>query len=1349
MKNKLRKKVLLGLCIIIAISFPFDFVYAEEKSANVYALEGSGTESSPYLIYDEYDMSLFHDLAESDKLDDGTWFSLVRDVTIHEWEPIGSYENDVPFNGVLDGCGHTITIEGCRSRNSALFEVLNGEVRNLVIEGIFDGEDNASSVANYGNGTVLNCLSYASVSSGGDNGNAAGIVNHWNGEIINACFLGQIHGVNCYGIANNASNDKIENVYAEGKKAPGLKSGFKNQTLEEVAEAFNTKLKESPYDASASKCMLWEISNGILRLSNGCVGFEGAGMENNPYIIRDDYDLLLLADYVNDGADFSGCYFAQVGDISIDSTSWPEIARIASEGEGQSVFRGTYNGCGYKIVFKRTEQVSLFGVMYGCVLNVDVSSETPVENNVLLKSLGDGEGYVYNSRVRSSQDIDSAFHRGVEKLQIINCYIDGFGDLTEEMLNDNLPQLVKKYGIHCGNLYQWGTDEVGLPVLGKNYQDTYLSAGISHWIGKGTEQNPYLVENLDDLIYLREDIYYNHAYDFRNFLQTTDIDLSEVLDHWIPISAPVDRVWFHGIYNGDGHRIIATIGDREKMTVASVFGNMDGTLQNVVLEIDGVEAMTEGILVNYNRGKILNSIVIVPRIHGKTTSVLCKYNEGRIENSVLVVGKNDAYARVTDVNDGTVQHTKVVPYEDAGGVDIDLLNYDVIRTAYDSKRGVRTLNTWKVLDGVPLPVTNISRFSSYWFQNLFYIFCKTKMLWFAATWLVFLLVIYAYRLRKGSFKFLPEKSWYIELIPITLLITLFLPALACLTGMALSRKLMLVELASAIVFALCFARLCKKGRISNIKTIVTSHWKLLLALAVPAIVVVSHFDIDPCYDSDLYYGDFIYGLDNFDGTLAGLVPTFVSWGKGSHIHSMLWTIGELFSRGTGRGVYAANLLLLWISQICVFLILKKVFPNLSDSESSALTAIYGLMPYVCAGVVYINPDTCALFFFTIAVCCYLYNRKILEVFSIYALAEAKINMILLYAVFLACMMLVEYRKNIKKVLLNYPIGMRTFAIVVYLCVNYFVYKYNGHGSAPRSYYYDSSMKHVLVLHGESIGTRILQYCGYGFWWMVEILFFVVLLRTLLRKKRIQGDVGFVVTMITCGLSVLAVMIYNYYLTLCPRYFAVAALKSAVLLAFVISNTERKMSRRIVLLLLLAVFLVQEYITVDPLVLATTKKGVLGSNCLEIEVIQNSGFYGDSAFYSFSYGEAATDAAYAYKQVGGDTAVYTEGRWADGYSLGLTNSGIYPVYYDVHNGKKTYRENENTSAISVCEMAGKIYGYQKYKMLEEAKLTLLVSDYEKSWLVDWLMLNGYQVDRTKSGKDFDVLVATRIDDAGRQ
>ena len=160
------------------------------------ALEGLGTEESPFKVRSREDLELLRDMVAAGALRDGCHFEQTEDIAFPDgflWKPIGDVHKGSAFKGTYDGKGHCIRNIVCLDQFAGVFALLDGEVRNLSIEsGLFYGHTVGSFASHGGAGMkITDCVNKADV-----RGilRAGGIVDNSSGEIRGCRNLGRVSG---------------------------------------------------------------------------------------------------------------------------------------------------------------------------------------------------------------------------------------------------------------------------------------------------------------------------------------------------------------------------------------------------------------------------------------------------------------------------------------------------------------------------------------------------------------------------------------------------------------------------------------------------------------------------------------------------------------------------------------------------------------------------------------------------------------------------------------------------------------------------------------------------------------------------------------------------------------------------------------------------------------------------------------------------------------------------------------------------------------------------------------------------------------------------------------------------
>lgn len=194
--------------------------------AHIYT-EGDGSADNPYRIYNQAQL-------ENIRYQPDRFYRLQNDIVLSSsWLPICSEQSN-PFNGTLDGNGHTISALRIEERkdNLGLFGYIgsSGRVKNLYVDALtVNGANNTGILAGENNGIIENCQTSGHVIS--DNNTAGGIVGTNNGTIrscISAAVLirastyaGGICGFNYGTVESSASYCRAisSDMYAGGISA--------------------------------------------------------------------------------------------------------------------------------------------------------------------------------------------------------------------------------------------------------------------------------------------------------------------------------------------------------------------------------------------------------------------------------------------------------------------------------------------------------------------------------------------------------------------------------------------------------------------------------------------------------------------------------------------------------------------------------------------------------------------------------------------------------------------------------------------------------------------------------------------------------------------------------------------------------------------------------------------------------------------------------------------------------------------------------------------------------------------------------------------------------------------------
>lgn len=1277
--------VLFISCFMISY-FTFSLkVHAKEKSELKIEMTGYGSQTNPYLISESKDIDNLREVINSGDPLVGKWFALTNDIDLNgeRIEPISDIKAGMYFQGGFNGRGYKIHNFNMDTGDEAasFFGRMDGIVENLNLDGTISGRI-CASYANYGYGIILNCQSNCNLYAGEM---AAGITNNWNGLIQNAIYCGNSDAKIISGIVNSG-NGEADHVYSKNIEIGNISSLNHNGLIDELGvDTVINRLNESAWQCyltleSGKWLNKWTVCKGGIIFSGDMAAFKGLGTEQDPFIIDSIEKLKIVAKYINAGFSFDGLYLCQTKDIDLTGHTWTDITDEAV------FFSGVYNGNGHAIRGLNTEGTAsgLFKNFNGKILNL------------FLEDCNTPQGYGFFGYAGESSLILNSYCSGrikefsilsnLEKIgQLVNCFIKDYKEPSYKELNAGLDNLVVNYGIHCGELYSWkGLDDE--LTYRENYKERYLIKERKFWKGNGVEKNPYQIGSLEDLIYLRESVYYNESFWRYWFVQTNDIDFSGVRN-WRAIAGEGAIAGFYGIYDGNGKKIVNFLSSNTAALDGALFGNLRGTILNVHLKDCQVENDGNGILA-YNvldTAKVLNNVIEIKELSSVYSASMIQNNYGQVLNNIII-RPSTIFSVVTVRTSTNKLEDSIIPEQSK--------NQIVTSMTDDCVRQFNT-NTLDVAIHIKQRITNFNLLNhekeNVSLKKDITIKSKTGLLFIKKTiannWMLLLVVVwlagcmifyflqFVTRLNKKKL-YIKDKE-IVQLFIILGLYFMFLFAIYTQKPEAIWNKtIIIVTSILAFVFIISSFNIIK-----IIKKYVSSYDRrknyqyilIIMVLLFTAIIAVFHYNTPIAYDSDLYYGSFIQSIQNFQFSILDFIESFNIASKPMHGIAMLMAIGEAIQPGTGVGVYLINTFLLLLAQIAMYNILRKLFPKMHLVIVSLLVLCFAFSPYVIAGVTYINPDFYAAVTFVIFVYCMLYEYKMMSLYFGFLVMCSKPNMIISYFAFIVVIFF--YKKRSNKTELKEWISY-TIPAAVYLILYFGVNSLNRAG-IPAESGYDFI---------QTISSRMLQYFAFGFIWIQEF-FIIITIIYLLKTKKLK-DIGnwkiyfLFAIWIACFLQLAITIVGGNILQLCPRYLTVCAVKNIILFALAIETLPCFVYRgKFIIVSLLSVLLVvQLFVTIDPFILLITEQKKDKLHYLVFPDVKSDG--NDLSFYNYEY---VKDAKYASKiltdlKTSEFANLYSDARL--GYKMAIGSSTVYAAYWDTERNCRTYLPNENCVRLRI-------------------------------------------------------------------
>ena len=216
----------------------------------------------------------------------------------------------------------------------------------------------------------------------------------------------------------------------------------------------------------------------------------------------------------------------------------------------------------------------------------------------------------------------------------------------------------------------WTYTENGLPIL--KVVKGEQSSELPSWML--SDASTIYITTAQQLKQLADEVNAGDSKSGKTVLLMNDIDLS-VYPNWSPIGT-LNMNWsdvsrpFSGVFDGQNHTISNLTCTSATNGYAGLFGNFDGTVQNLILRDAQItsESNAGAVVCDNYGGRVLNCAMLGGSVKGKSVAGgVVGYNRGTVENCyatgdvTALIGGWDCYAGgVVGVNSGTVQNCYAV-----------------------------------------------------------------------------------------------------------------------------------------------------------------------------------------------------------------------------------------------------------------------------------------------------------------------------------------------------------------------------------------------------------------------------------------------------------------------------------------------------------------------------------------------------------------------------------------------------------------------------------------------------------------------------------------------------------------
>ena len=841
------------------------------------------------------------------------------------------------------------------------------------------------------------------------------------------------------------------------------------------------------------------------------------------------------------------------------------------------------------------------------------------------------------------------------------------------------------------------------------FQNQVIASDTSTFKGKGTKESPYLVEDYDDLIKIQEGIEAGKDYKDVYFEQTENIKLNSA--NWIPIGTK--KTSFAGHYDGAGYyienlKLKANIPDH----YVGLFGYLSGTVCNLGIQNSKINGGNCGAIAGTsvgNQASILNCYSIVKMDGNHVGGIASNFTNGVIAGCWSISNLNGAQVGGIVAESGNVKLYGCYSTTEglAPGDIVSNTSYYVTKQEIFSKSFAKRLsieagliqylfaNRYNI-DVMQWKYENkalcLSSDNNY-IQFFYYINYALPLLLF----FFFIIIFFAklYRRYKQNDTVWVKKSVR-SLSFISLILILFLDTAIFAKGIKTLHPLILTAIVLLhILLVVLVILLYRIGGIKKIKITRNRIW-FVAGLCLVCILEFIQFKNVPRYDACLYYGSLMQGASLFRLDLFTYIGAFVCWKWLQGLSLFLAPI-EFLAPGCVISVYIGNMVITVITMICLYKLLRKMYPSLKACVLNILCIIFMLFPYAVGLFSYLSMDWQVSCFAIWLLYGIVQEDNLWISFCGYLLAFTKITGFVFYVITLCVIGLVQYIKNPNRNLFRKFKETFSFCkcflwilpailfLISFLWGEHFTIQ-NFYGT-----YVADSMIQIKSL--DILGNTLVQAFVFGFRWIFALLMLAsIFYRKKLSSSFVSGEGKLILPAITAAtLATLFLLCIYASDAECPRY--TTFMNTFFICIFPLFLGILKDNQQKILSMVLSLILfIQTFVTIDPSVflfssakintgkmnfykLAISRDSRQGMN-LGVDYGEGYESLGDLYCYNLQYSfydDLLEKALTQIKPTKKDKFFVLD---VIDYELQISGNSqrTYKIYWDTSKNKRTYKEN---------------------------------------------------------------------------
>lgn len=424
----------------------------------------------------------------------------------------------------------------------------------------------------------------------------------------------------------------------------------------------------------------------------------------------------------------------------------------------------------------------------------------------------------------------------------------------------------------------------------------------------------------------------------------------------------------------------------------------------------------------------------------------------------------------------------------------------------------------------------------------------------------------------------------------------------------------------------------KKATLKDFREVLFDHRYLVIVVVISTIIRIPMLGTLPKWDAGEYYFRLGTACNNYDFTFKSFFENFRLCNHSNLGFSFFYAIAEFLSPRNQVGVLCLNLVMTELAIVCVYILVREYWLNVSDKIVALTTFVVSCTPIFLGTFAYFNVDYFLLLAFIFMVYFEYKQQNIWMAFWAVILSQTKETGVVLVAAYLGSKMIVGLiqakegvGQRIKAVCRKpYTWAALTSGLLYVIEIKLIgsVTGWTQMGDSESPIHWSNTGFNCFGFNVDYILFKLKQLCILNFSWIIGIIFAVCAIFLGFQLKRVYRDRAhrlIYIIIVMAAYTVFSILYITYTL---PRYnifFSVLfTLFTVCMLYVVIGHVWSGRLYISVMSVLGGLFFIQAFWNID----------VLASKCFETIDIGNGhnmifssyqkGYYGDGLVTNYQY-----------------------------------------------------------------------------------------------------------------------------------